>query len=80
MVWTQKGIDAGDLDGLRLIGLGRVPRCTGCPRYQILVDAHEEGATGRRLPPVPAYCTHQICAPLATRYDATEARRTKLAS
>ena len=79
MIRTQNGIHAGDLDGLRLIGIGRVPRCTGCPRYWLLVEAHEDAATERGLPEVPAYCTHQICTPLADRYAAT-ARRSALAS
>jgi len=61
-------------DGLRLVGLGRIPRCADCPRYSALVEAfHErrEGATAsRRLPAVPAACGFEACAPLARRYAA----------
>jgi len=61
-----------DPDGLRLVGLGRIPRCADCPRYTALVAAfHErrEGATpSRRLPAAPATCGFEACAPLARRY------------
>jgi hypothetical protein len=60
---------AGDVDGLRLFALGRIPRCTRCPRYDTLVAAHARGAAHvGSLPPAPAFCSHQVCAPLADRY------------
>ncbi len=57
-----------DLDGLRLIALGRIPRCVGCELYGSLLRIHS-GALERPsgLPAPPAACTHQICAPLASR-------------
>ena len=58
-----------DMDGLRLIGLGRVPACAECPRYQDLVAAYTEPALrGSRLSAVPKNCAHAYCAPLARRY------------
>ena len=58
-------------DGLRLLALGRVPRCGSCPRYHGLVALHAAAAAGRRaLPEVPADCSYQFCAPLARRYEA----------
>jgi hypothetical protein len=61
-------------DGLRLVGLGRIPRCTECPRYAALVAVYLErrngGTTARRLPAAPASCGFQACAPLAKRYGA----------
>jgi hypothetical protein len=62
-------------DGLRLLALGRVPRCERCARYRVLAQAPEEPAGPlAALPPVPAFCTLQLCAPLAARYRATAAR------
>jgi len=59
-----------DLDGLRIFGLGRIPRCTDCPRYRALVDAYEGASTLSTLPPaVPEDCTFQVCAPLVSRYS-----------
>jgi len=61
-----------DPDSLRLLGLGRIPRCTECPRYAALVSGHTDrlaGATSSgRLPAVPANCHFQACAPLVSRY------------
>ena len=59
-----------DLDGLRIFGLGRIPRCTNCPRYRALVDAYEGTSTLPTHPPaVPEDCTFQVCAPLVARYS-----------
>lgn len=61
-----------DLDGLRILGLGRIPRCVDCPRYRALVEAHDNGSTlPRVLPPVPADCAFEVCAPLVHRYAAS---------
>ncbi len=61
-----------ELDGLRLIGLGRVPLCKRCPRYADLVDRYMEPRQPRaRLAKVPQECLHRYCAPLAERYDAS---------
>ena len=60
-----------DMDGLRLIGLGRVPACSGCPRYHDIVAAYTQPALrGMRLSAVPKQCAHPYCAPLAQRYGA----------
>jgi hypothetical protein len=60
-----------DVDGLRLFALGRIPRCTHCPRYRALVRVHSDGLSpARTLPAVPNDCAHQVCAPLADRYAA----------
>lgn len=64
-----------DLDGLRLIALGRIPRCADCELYAGLLTLHA-GAIERSsgLPAPPEACTHQVCAPLASRM-ARAARR-----
>jgi len=61
--------DTHELDRLRLIGLGRIPRCARCPRFEALVSAHAVGAknTPGRLPAPPASCLHHVCDPLAAR-------------
>jgi hypothetical protein len=59
-----------DLDGLRIFGLGRIPRCTDCLRYRALVDAYKGASTLSILPPgVPEDCTFQVFAPLVARYS-----------
>ncbi len=64
-----------ELDGLRLIGLGRVPLCARCPRYADLVNRYmEPRQPAARLAKVPAACVHPYCAPLAKRYDASPAQ------
>jgi hypothetical protein len=60
---------SNDLDGLRLLALGRIPRCGSCPRFRSLVAIHA-GSRAGDLPAVPAFCTHAVCAPLAARWDA----------
>ena len=63
-----------DMDGLRLIGLGRVPACSECPRYHDIVEAYTQPANrGMRLSAVPKQCAHAYCAPLARRYGARPA-------
>jgi len=57
-----------DLDGLRLLALGRIPRCSSCPRFRSLVAAHERGfAVAGEPGAVPAHCRHEVCAPLVAR-------------
>lgn len=57
-----------DLDGLRLLALGRIPRCADCELYNSLVAIHTGGLDrDTSLPAPPEGCTHQVCAPLATR-------------
>ena len=59
-----------DLDGLRLLALGRIPRCGNCARFAVLAEAHERGTAIRgELPDVPENCTHQVCTPLIVRYE-----------
>ena len=62
-----------DMDGLRLLALGRIPRCEGCPRYEGLVSAYllsreRSGPLPTSLPGVPEFCRQAYCAPLAARY------------
>jgi hypothetical protein len=68
-----------DKDGLRLLGLSRVPRCAGCARLDALLVAHR---SGRSLPvpwpAAPACCREQICAPLVRRLAAGRATRNDL--
>ena len=59
-----------ELDGLRLIALGRVDRCSGCARYLELLRAWQEVGPPRALPPAPASCSYRICAPLARKHGA----------
>ena len=74
MAYQRDNIQTDDLDGLRLLALGRIPRCDGCPRFRALVDGHDNGDTRHGpLPDVPDYCTHQVCAPLVIRYECAEA-------
>ena len=74
MAYPREKIQIDDLDGLRLLALGRIPRCGGCPRFEALVDGHDGGDELRGpLPDVPEYCTHQVCAPLVIRYECAEA-------
>ena len=58
-----------DADGLRLLGLSRIPRCTACARLTALKDAYERRSRAvNPLPPVPPECSYQACAPLVFRY------------
>ena len=60
----------GEMDSLRLIALGRIPRCTHCPRYRALSLMERAGHPAvDRLPPIPENCTWQVCAPLVRRYE-----------
>jgi hypothetical protein len=65
-----------DKDGLRLLGLSRVPRCAACARLDALLVAHR---TGTRLatpwPAPPKGCREQICAPLIRRLAPVTATR-----
>jgi len=56
-----------DLDSLRLMAIGRIPRCRNCSRYRGLVEAHAEPGIARALAAPPSHCTYQVCAPLAAR-------------
>jgi hypothetical protein len=57
-------------DALRLLALGRIPRCERCARYRALASTHA-APRGLRLalPAVPDFCVYQVCAPLAARYE-----------
>jgi len=64
-----------NLDGLRLMGLGRIPACASCPRYRDLVVAYQRPVEGgSALAAVPKSCLHAYCAPLARRYGVQPAR------
>ena len=57
-----------DLDELRLFALGRIPRCSHCPRFRALAAAGApRPGFGYALPAAPISCTHQVCAPLVER-------------
>jgi hypothetical protein len=57
-----------ELDGLRLLALGRIPRCSECELYASLAAIHSGGLDRSvSLPAPPAGCTHQVCSPLAAR-------------
>ena len=67
-----KKIRQVELDGLRLIGLGRVPRCKDCPRYASLVEEYvDPRPASAGLAAVPTDCEHCYCAPLPNRYEET---------
>lgn len=58
-----------DKDGLRLLGLSRIPRCAECARFRALEAAYEAGSPiVGRVPPVPKECDYQICAPIVVRW------------
>ncbi len=61
MIGTQ------ELDRLQVLGLSRIPRCTGCERYEALKTAVDTGYSPASLPQVPLECEHQVCAPLVSR-------------
>jgi hypothetical protein len=64
----DRSLRTSELDGLRLIALGRIPRCRDCPRFRTLVVVRSRGGClPATLPSVPAGCTHQVCAPLVAR-------------
>ncbi|HXV75855.1 MAG TPA: hypothetical protein VD788_05995 [Candidatus Polarisedimenticolaceae bacterium] len=75
MAPPNRSIRATDIDSLRLIALGRIPRCGSCARFRALVRAHDEGELGTALPAVPKHCTHRVCQPLVDRLLAREAPR-----
>ena len=66
--------ERGDIDGLRLLGLSRIPRCAECPRLHALQRAHGNGGVVHSLPPVSQICVYRACAPMVARF--TEQRRT----
>jgi len=69
MAHRRDGIQTDDLDGLRLLALGRIPRCGSCPRFGALADAHARGTKiCGLLPDAPDHCTHQVCSPLMIRF------------
>ncbi len=61
---SNKPVAPEELDALRLFALGRVPRCARCPRYGAMLAF---AVTSAGLPGPPAFCSYQICAPLAAR-------------
>lgn len=61
----QPGME--DLDGLRLLALSRITRCSGCLRYHALAEAYRGVGPVTGLPQVPLACDHQVCAPLVSR-------------
>ena len=56
------------LDALRLVALSRIERCSRCARLPAMDRAlRGAGLAVDELPPVPSFCTQQICAPLVDR-------------
>jgi hypothetical protein len=69
----SKSNGADDIDGLRLMALGRIPRCAACDLYHELMALHDDGSRRpSRLPQPPASCKHKVCAPLAVRLSRAE--------
>ena len=79
MTTTARSASGGqtELDGLRLVGLGKINRCSGCPRYHSLVNAYLSGRESDvSVAPPRAGCPHHFCKPLAKRFGRkTTARR-----
>ena len=70
MAHRREGTHTDDLDGLRLLALGRIPRCGSCPRFDALAEVHARGIRVHGLlPDAPEHCTHQVCAPLIARFE-----------
>ena len=63
------------LDSLRLIALGRIPRCGSCSRYRALLEAHDGESEVTPWPPAPVSCSHQVCGPLVSRFLAAPPKR-----
>ena len=64
----QDGRRPNDLDSLRLLGLGRIPRCAACPRFRALLQIHRSAGQVVAPPPAPPEdCTYRVCAPLSLR-------------
>ena len=69
MAWNARAACV-EIDSLRVLALGRIPRCGHCPRYEGLLLAVRGGETRSvALAPVPKFCTYQVCAPLARRVE-----------
>jgi hypothetical protein len=67
----RRNVQLAELDGLRLIGLGRIPRCKDCPRFADLIESYVNPRQNEgRLASAPRGCAHQCCAPIARRYGA----------
>ena len=69
----QSNNDVHDLDGLRLMALGRIQRCAGCDLYRELLARHaDDSRAALPLPQPTAACKHKVCAPLAVRLARAE--------
>lgn len=69
MKQTISRLNVADLDGLRLVALGRISRCQECPRYLALVESHFGPERDvESWPTVPANCSFEVCAPLVARF------------
>ena len=72
---NNQSSDPNDLDSLRLIALGRIPRCADCDLYHELLAMHADSSRmPSRLPDPPAGCMHKVCAPLAVRLSRSQER------
>ena len=66
---TGESFVYSERDGLRLLGISRIPRCESCNRLAALLVAYRSGATVELpLPRVPQDCSYEFCAPLVTRF------------
>lgn len=67
-----------DVDGLRLLGLSRIPRCASCPRLEGFLAAFEAGRPlTAPVPAPPSDCDYRICAPLVPCYFRPPSCRSK---
>jgi len=65
---VQSSNKVNDLDGLRLVAIGRIQRCADCDLYHELLALHaDDSRMLSSLPKPPAVCKHKVCAPLAVR-------------
>jgi hypothetical protein len=66
---TNESFTYGEKDGLRLLGISRIPQCGPCERLAALMAAYRSGeAVTIPLPPVPPDCGFEFCAPVAARF------------
>ena len=64
-----------ELDDLRVIGLSRIPRCAGCPRFRALERAVEmRSPFPAPLPAASRSCVYRVCQPMAARLSPGDVR------
>lgn len=66
---TSESFAYSEKDGLRLLGISRIPRCESCERLAALLAAYRSRTIVELpLPRVPSDCSYEFCAPLVTRF------------